>query len=406
MNALLALYPGDDALVVAASTLAQITLVGLLALVILHAAARRSPAVRHGVCLCALFCILSSPALASGLRHSGTSIHLPPGTRMAGAGPADAAPDRPSPGEAPEDRASFRRVAAALFALWALGACWLLLRLGLAARAAARLARGAVPLPARLLERTGPQVRAALGLRELPRIACSRGTRVPLATGVLRPVVLLPEALPAELSEAQLRDVLVHECAHLALRHPLTGLVQGVASALFWPHPLVHLLDRELCRAREELCDNFVLACSAAPEYARTLLAVAERRGGRAPVPDTRVESAAVAAATGPTESSGKWPAGAASLRPRLRDRVEGLLDRRRERRTAWSRWQAASCSGLLLAATVSVAATGVTEAAVQPHLRFRAGGPRRPVSERAALRVGEPLRRAGLRTPEPGPRR
>src|SRR5205085_1358200 len=59
------------------------------------------------------------------------------------------------------------------------------------------------------------------------------------------------------------------------------AVLQRLAVILFWPHPLIHQLDRELARAREEVCDNFVLRRTAAPAYARTLLQVAESVQGK-----------------------------------------------------------------------------------------------------------------------------
>src|SRR5207244_13343969 len=55
----------------------------------------------------------------------------------------------------------------------------------------------------------------------------------------------------------------------------LVVLLQAIAKAAFWPIPFMHLLNRELERAREEICDNHVLACRDAVSYGETLLRVA-----------------------------------------------------------------------------------------------------------------------------------
>ena len=104
--------------------------------------------------------------------------------------------------------------------------------------------------------------------------------------------------------------MLIHECAHVARRDHLVGLLQRLTAVLFWPHPLVHVLNRRLAQAREELCDNFVLRGGLATGYAKTLLTL----------------SVTMTTKRRPLLSYG-------ILQPRwkLEDRVRGLLDKRRK---------------------------------------------------------------------------
>ena len=55
------------------------------------------------------------------------------------------------------------------------------------------------------------------------------------------------------------------------------NLAQQVAAVLFWVHPGVHWLNRQIGRAREEICDNFVLKKTDRADYAQLLLELAEQ---------------------------------------------------------------------------------------------------------------------------------
>ena len=111
------------------------------------------------------------------------------------------------------------------------------------------------------------------------------------------------------MSRDELRDVLVHECAHVVRRDTLVGLIQRAADVLFWPYPLVRWMNRQLARAREEVCDNYVLGQSDGARYAQTLFDLSERID---------------------TLSPGLAHVGLFQYRWSLEQRVAGLLDARR----------------------------------------------------------------------------
>ena len=96
----------------------------------------------------------------------------------------------------------------------------------------------------------------------------------PMLIGISQPAVLLPDRFIDNLNESQLRSVLLHELAHYQRRDGLANFLQKIMLAIFWFHPLVHALDRMLSRAREEICDNYVLNCEQAVNYGETLLQV------------------------------------------------------------------------------------------------------------------------------------
>ncbi len=96
----------------------------------------------------------------------------------------------------------------------------------------------------------------------------------PVIAGIVKPVILIPDGFTEKLSDRQLREVLIHEFAHIARRDALSNFIQKIILAIFWFHPLIHYMDGEISQAREEVCDNYVLQQESALQYGETLFAI------------------------------------------------------------------------------------------------------------------------------------
>ena len=131
-------------------------------------------------------------------------------------------------------------------------------------------------------------------------------------------MIVLPDELVGAVSDDEMRDVLLHELAHLVRRDPMIVLLQELARAMYWPLVPVHSMIRELGRAREELCDNYVLQGRDALSYGETLLHLAVLSQGARPL------FAAV---------------GIVQWRGELERRIAGLLDQGRSTMTKSNRW-------------------------------------------------------------------
>ncbi len=64
---------------------------------------------------------------------------------------------------------------------------------------------------------------------------------------------------------------------HIKRHDSWVNLAQQLATIAFWIHPGVHWLNRQIGRAREEICDNFVLKQAVPSDYAHLLLELAEK---------------------------------------------------------------------------------------------------------------------------------
>ncbi|MEM7583992.1 MAG: serine hydrolase [Acidobacteriota bacterium] len=173
---------------------------------------------------------------------------------------------------------------------WMLGALalWGLGFMGLLARSAARRLRtsrviaraGTIQAPA--LVRTVEGLCQQLGLRQTPRLLRHEAIDVPMAGGVLRPVIFLPASLERQ-PAAHVELVLLHELAHLHRRDPFASLVIEGITACFWFNPLVWRAARELRELQELATDSQVLSAGIQPSrYASCLLEMYRAFSGQA----------------------------------------------------------------------------------------------------------------------------
>ena len=102
--------------------------------------------------------------------------------------------------------------------------------------------------------------------------------KVPTALGFTRPAVVIPERLLRELSPSELKQIMLHELAHLNRWDDWTNLALQLLKVVFCFHPAVWWIDRRIALEREMACDDAVLAgTSDRHAYAQCLTRLAER---------------------------------------------------------------------------------------------------------------------------------
>lgn len=166
--------------------------------------------------------------------------------------------------------------------VWGLGALWMLARKLRARRALGRLVRSARPVTEETVLETLRRCREQLGLRQPVTLRASAAVFSPLVTGLVRPVILLPETA---LEPQALKCLLLHELNHVRRRDLWVRLCSMAALVIHWYNPLFHMLDRTVREVGEERCDEDVAQLLDRRErlrYGRILLQMAAGSPGQA----------------------------------------------------------------------------------------------------------------------------
>lgn len=104
-----------------------------------------------------------------------------------------------------------------------------------------------------------------LGLSQQVRVAEVRRLTGPIAHGILRPGISLPEGFASRFSTEQQDAMLAHELAHLAARDPLWHTLADIVMSFVWWHPLAWLARHELHTATEAAADEASLVVEDGP---------------------------------------------------------------------------------------------------------------------------------------------
>ena len=173
-----------------------------------------------------------------------------------------------------------------VFLVWALGACFAMMRLVAGLWRLRRLRRSCTPFIV-IAADLDPAVRKtveAIGASgsvissNSITIATSEYVRVPAAIGFWKRTIVLPAWALRELPAQDLNVILLHEFAHLRRWDDWTNLIQKIVRALFFFHPAVWWIEKRISVEREMACDDAVLAETANPHgYAACLVSLLEK---------------------------------------------------------------------------------------------------------------------------------
>ena len=128
------------------------------------------------------------------------------------------------------------------------------------------------------------QLTAQFGIRRFVLLFTSETVTMPMTVGALKPVIVLPPNLAANLSVSEFDSVVAHELAHIRRWDYLTNLLQRFAQALLFFHPAVWFIGRQLMIERELACDDWAVKMCEPRRYASCLTRLVEMLGDSRPL--------------------------------------------------------------------------------------------------------------------------
>jgi bla regulator protein BlaR1 len=103
------------------------------------------------------------------------------------------------------------------------------------------------------------QLRDKLGIRQSISLLQSELVKVPVALGFLKPVILLPVGLMAQIPTEQVETILLHELGHIRRKDYLVNFIQHFAESIFFFNPGMLWISSLIRQEREACCDDIVI---------------------------------------------------------------------------------------------------------------------------------------------------
>lgn len=114
------------------------------------------------------------------------------------------------------------------------------------------------PVPAEWQDRLAALVER-LSISRPVRLLESALIKVPVTVGWLKPVILVPVGMLAQLPADQVETILLHELAHISRRDYLFNLAQNIIDTLFFFNPALLWVSSLIRTERENCCDDVAI---------------------------------------------------------------------------------------------------------------------------------------------------
>lgn len=244
----------------------------------------------------------------------------------------------------------------ALLALvWFVGAVYRLARLAKDLRVVSVLRSRAVTAPSRRWMRILAESQERLGVLSPVLLRVSPCVDGPVLVGWREPMILIPPGAHDRLADTQAEAILVHELAHVRRGDYAINVLQSIAEAVLWFHPVAWWLSEQVRDEREYCSDDLAHRAmrGTLADYLRALAALETLRGAPAPSPAVAADGRSLV---------------------RRMQRLAGLSRQQRPRFDVEVFIVAACLVGLWFPTTIATRATGHAAVAVMKHELRMAG--------------------------------
>ncbi len=136
-------------------------------------------------------------------------------------------------------------------------------------------------IPEHILERF-KKLSRVMNVRKKVLFCESYLIKVPSVLGYFKPMILLPVSAVTYIPVEQLEAIVAHELAHIRRHDWLVNMFQSAMEALFFYHPVVWLIQKNIRKERENCCDDIALTYSDGQvNYIKALASINEIPSGK-----------------------------------------------------------------------------------------------------------------------------
>lgn len=171
----------------------------------------------------------------------------------------------------------FNRLTGAIGLIWLLGLIFFIIRKIHAYYALKSIKNNKYNVRSVKWEKTLREISTKLNIKKKIDILFSPIVNSPLSFGFLKPVILFPLRITTGLSAEEIKCILIHELAHNLRNDYLFNIFQQVIETLFFYHPGIWSISKNIRTQREIICDKIVLDNKISEkQYVNTLLKLSE----------------------------------------------------------------------------------------------------------------------------------